>query len=254
MKIATWNVNSIKARRKHVQRWLAAHSPDILMMQELKGLEFPADAFEGYHTQAVTQKTYNGVAILSREPVQVVLEKLPGDETDEQARYLEVEAGGDHPLRLINIYAPNGNPVGSEKYPYKLSWLDRLYARLKDLREQEISFIIGGDFNIIPQDEDCYDPALWIQDALFKIESRSRFRALLNLGLTDAFRVFNSDAKQYTFWDYQAGAWPKNNGIRIDHFLTSPPITDRLKSCFIDTAPRGEEKASDHTPVIVELR
>lgn len=249
MKIATWNVNSIKAREAHVRQWLGEVQPDVLMMQELKGLEF-GYTFEGYDVQAVGQKTYNGVAILSKEPCEVILTRLPGDETDEQARYLEVAYQG---LRLINIYLPNGNPVESEKYPYKLSWMARLYERLKELRAQNVPFLIGGDFNVIPEARDCWDPAVWINDALYKLETRQAFRKLLYLGLTDAFRVFNQDEEQYTFWDYQAGCWPANKGIRIDHFLASPPLADLLRGCTIDKTPRGWEKASDHTPVIVEI-
>ncbi len=249
MKIATWNVNSIKAREDHVRQWLESVQPDVLMLQELKGLEFPY-SFDGYHAKTVGQKTYNGVAILSKNPVTVILDKLPGDEADEQARYLEVDNGS---LRLINIYLPNGNPVESEKYPYKLAWMERLYTRLKELRETDIPFLIGGDFNVIPEERDCWDPKVWRDDALFKLESRLAFRKLIHLGLTDAFRAFNGEDHQYTFWDYQGGCWPANKGIRIDHFLLSPPLADRLKNCMIDKTPRGWEKASDHTPVIVEL-
>jgi len=252
LKIASWNVNSIKARLEHVKRWLKTHDPDILMIQELKGLDFPSPAFEalGYDAHAVTQKAYNGVAILSKEPQDVVLKHLPGDETDKQARYLEVHYQG---MRLINIYLPNGNPVGTEKFDYKLAWMDRLYKRLKDLREGGIPFLMGGDFNVIPTEIDCHDPAAWKDDALFQPESIAKFRSLLHLGLIDVFRVFNQEPEQYTFWDYQGGAWPQNKGIRIDHFLSSPPVTDRLLSCVIDKELRGEEKASDHTPIIVTL-
>lgn len=253
MKIAIWNVNSIKARKEHVKRWLGVNQPDLLMVQELKGLEFPYDDFAeiGYQAQAVTQKAYNGVAIFSKEEQKLILDKLPGDEADEQARYLEVEYQG---TRVINIYLPNGNPVDTEKYPYKLAWLDRLYARLKTLREEKIPFVIGGDFNVIPTDEDCHDPAAWRGDAAFRPETHLKWQALLNLGLYDAFRIFNHEAEQYSFWDYQAGAWPKNNGIRIDHFLLSPQLVDRAMNCEIDKGPRGEEKASDHTPVILTLK
>lgn len=252
MKIATWNVNSIKARQTHVQRWLTANPVDVLCLQELKGLEFPAEVFSelGYAVRAVTQKTYNGVAILSKMPFETVLEKLPGDDADDQARYLEADIAG---VRIVNIYLPNGNPVDTDKYTYKLSWMGRLYARLKMLRESHVPFIVTGDFNVIPEDRDCFDPKLWAGDALFKIETRQKFRQILNLGLTDAFRAGNNEPGQYTFWDYQAGCWPKNLGIRIDHFLTSPPVTDRLISCIIDASPRAEDSPSDHTPVILEI-
>ncbi len=252
MKIAIWNVNSIKARHDHVLKWLGDTQPDALMIQELKGLEFPANAFSaiGYHASFVGQKTYNGVAIFTRAPADIILNKLPGDDSDEQARYLEIDYNN---VRLINIYAPNGNPVDSEKYPYKLAWLERLRLRLAELRADAVPFVIGGDFNIIPEDRDCYDPKVWAEDALFRLESRQAFRSIMNLGLTDAFRVRNQNAEQYTFWDYQAGAWPQNKGIRIDHFLLSPVIADRLVNCIIDKDPRGWDKASDHTPVLLEI-
>lgn len=252
MKIASWNVNSVKARLEHVKSWLALRQPDILMLQELKGLEFPAEIFAeiGYKSAAVTQKAYNGVAILARQEMDVVLEALPGDEQDVQARYLEVETGG---VRVINIYLPNGNPVGTDKFSYKLAWMERLYKRLAVLRAAEVKFAIGGDFNVIPEDEDCHDPAAWRGDALFQPESRNAYRALLNLGLTDALRAVNKAAGEYTFWDYQAGAWPRNKGIRIDHFLLAPALADRLADCVIDREPRGWEQPSDHTPIIVEI-
>lgn len=252
MKIAIWNVNSIKARTEHVKRWLAANSPDILMIQELKGLDFPHDAFEGYEIHAVGQKAYNGVAIFSKTPFTIILNRLPGDEADEQSRYLEIEMqDGTH---IINIYLPNGNPAPGDKFDYKLKWMDRLYDRLASLRADNIPFIIGGDFNVIPDARDCWDPKLWENDALYRLETRSKFRALLNLGLTDAFRALNQKDHQYTFWDYQAGCWPADKGIRIDHFLLSPTMADRIQSCTIDKTPRGEESPSDHTPVILEIR
>ncbi|MGB4057279.1 MAG: exodeoxyribonuclease III [Alphaproteobacteria bacterium] len=252
MKIVSWNVNSLKARLEHVKKFLTTTAPDVLMLQELKGLDVPEADFNtlGYETLAVPQKAYNGVAILSRHPMRLLLDKLPGDDTDEQARYLEVEINN---LRLIDIYAPNGNPIDTEKYPYKLKWLDRLKTRLETLTNENIPFAIGGDFNIIPEDIDCFDPKIWKDDALFRIESRRKFRALLNLGLTDAFRARNPNTREYTFWDYQAGCWPQNKGIRIDHFLLSPSASDRLVSCIVDKTPRGWDKPSDHTPIIVEL-
>ncbi len=222
------------------------------MMQELKGLEFDDAHYRalGYQSVAEGQKAYNGVAILSKHPITVIQNILGGDEADTQARYLEVEIQN---TRLINIYLPNGNPVPGDKFDYKPAWMERLYKRLKVLREENISFAVGGDFNIIPETRDCLNPKAWADDALFRIESRKKFRQLIHLGLTDAFRVFNQQDGQYTFWDYQAGAWERNNGIRIDHFLLSPALTDRLLSCTIDTAPRSWDKPSDHVPVMIEV-
>ncbi len=252
MRIATWNVNSIKARLEHVRDWLKAVNPDVLLLQELKGTEFPAEEFRalGYESAAVTQKAYNGVATLSRHPMEVAVAALAGGDSDDQARYLETDIKG---VRVINIYLPNGNPVDSDKLAYKLSWMKRLKARLEELRRTDMPIVVGGDFNVIPEDRDCYDPKAWAGDALFRPESRAAFRAITWLGFTDAFRVFNEKPGQYTFWDYQAGAWHANKGIRIDHFLLSPAATDRLVSCAIDSGPRGREKASDHTPVVMEL-
>ena len=250
--ITSWNINSLKARRTHVDNYLLDPAPDVLMVQELKGLDFPHEEFtaQNYHTAAVPQKAYNGVAVFSKKPIKTILESLPGDETDEQARYIEFETSG---LRLINVYCPNGNPTGTEKYTYKLAWMKRLKARLKELLDSNIPFIIGGDFNVIPEAKDCYDPTVWKGDALFRLETRKAYREILNLGLTEAFRTFNNAPEQYTFWDYQAGAWPKNNGIRIDHFLLSPHMADRLKNCTIDTKPRALEKPSDHTPITITV-
>jgi exodeoxyribonuclease-3 len=252
MKIVSWNVNSINARLEHVKRFLIETAPDVLMMQELKGLEFPAGEFEplGYQAIFAGQKAYNGVAALSKTPLTLILNKLPGDDADEQARYLEFETNG---LRLINIYLPNGNPIGTEKFTYKLNWMKRLYARLESLREENVAFAIGGDFNVIPEDRDCYDPKAWLNDALFQPESKAAFRAMINLGLIDAYRIYDQRSGQFTFWDYQAGAWQKNNGIRIDHFLLSPELTDRIRACRIDKTPRSWDKASDHTPILIEI-
>lgn len=248
MKIVSWNVNSIKARHDHVLRYLKENEPDILMVQELKGLEFPKETIEstGYHAHAVPQKAYNGVAIMSKKPFEVVLEALEGDASDEQARYLEIKIDTVH---YIDIYLPNGNPAPGPKYDYKLAWMERLKHRLSALIEGNIPFVIGGDFNVIPEDKDCHDPKAWQEDSLFCIQTRKAFRSLLNLGLTEAFRVFNTADKQYTFWDYQAGAWQKNNGIRIDHFLLSPLMADKLQGCIINKEPRSWEKPSDHTPI-----
>lgn len=224
------------------------------MVQELKGLDFPGSTFEALGYQAIVkpQKAYNGVAILYKKDLELELisDQLPGFEEDEQARFIEVKLGQTH---LINIYMPNGNPVESDKFPYKLKWMEHLYNHLKALRDSNTPYLIGGDFNIIPHDEDCHDPQAWNGDALFRPESLKLFRQYLNLGLSDAYRIFDTSAETYSFWDYQRGAWQKNDGIRIDHFLTSPQITDQLIGCTIDKEPRGWEKPSDHTPIIIEL-
>lgn len=252
----SWNVNSIKARLDHVLRFLKDNSPDVLLLQELKGIDCPDSVLEeaGYNVRAVTQKAYNGVAILSKHPMTNLQTKLPGDPSDTQARYIEADING---LRIINIYLPNGNPVGEdsqhEKFLYKLNWMDRLIVRVQDLRAQRIPFLIGGDFNIIPEPRDCHEPKAWDGDAAFHPETLKRYRTLLNVGLNDSLRIHNQSAQLYSFWDYQKGAWQKNNGIRIDHFLTSPQVTDRVVSCAIDTDPRGWEKPSDHTPVVLTL-
>ena len=252
MKITSWNVNSLKARREHVERYLAESATDVLMVQELKGLDFPHEEFKtlGWDTAAVTQKSYNGVAVFSKTPITLIMDKLPGDEADEQARYIEFET---HGIRLIDIYLPNGNPVDTEKFSYKLDWMERLYERLKTLREENIAFAIGGDFNIIPEDKDCFDPKVWANDALARPESRAAYRKLLNLGLTESYRALHNDSGAYTFWDYQRGDWQNDRGIRIDHFLLSPEMADRLEACEIDKAPRGWEKPSDHTPISITL-
>ncbi len=256
MRIASWNVNSIKVRNGHVQDWLQKHKPDFLMLQELKGMDFPEEDFRaiGYGSHYVNQKARNGVATLYKsewhDDVKMVSDKLAGDDGDEEARYLEL-AFKD--ITLINIYLPNGNPVDTEKYPYKLKWMERLYTRVKDLRKTSQSFLIGGDFNVIPANDDCHDPQAWLGDALFRPETHAAYRKILNLGMCDAFRVNNNQAQSYTFWDYQAGAWQRNAGIRIDHFLLSPSCADMMDGCWIDKEPRALEKPSDHTPIVLDL-
>ncbi|MGB0572180.1 MAG: exodeoxyribonuclease III [Alphaproteobacteria bacterium] len=258
MKIATWNVNSIKARLPNVLDWLEDATPDIALLQEIKTVDenFPAMEFEerGYNCAIHGQKSYNGVAILSKHPLSDVTTGLPGDKDDDQARYVEawVEAGDDS-VRVASIYLPNGNPVDTDKYPYKLKWMDRLAARALALLHSEEPVVLGGDYNVIPADGDCSDPAAWADDALFKPETRAKFRTILNLGYTEAWRTLHNEAHVYSFWDYQKGAWQKDNGIRIDHLLLSPQAADRLTACEIDKGPRGKEKASDHTPVWCEL-
>lgn len=254
MKIATWNVNSIKARLPRVLEWLEEAQPDVVLLQEIKTIDDTFPTLEiaalGYTMALHGQKTYNGVAILSRHPIEDIKRGLPGDSGDEQARYIEATIKG---LRVASIYLPNGNPAPSEKYDYKLAWMRRLIARTTDLLRQEKPFLLGGDYNVCPDHQDVYDPAGWQDDALFRLQSRETYRELLNLGLTDAFRTLVPIGHNYTFWDYQAGAWQKDHGLRIDHLLLSPQAADRLKACAVDRAPRGRERASDHTPVWCEL-
>jgi exodeoxyribonuclease III len=253
MVIASWNVNSIRARIEHVRAWLKARNPDVLLLQELKGAEFPTALFQelGYESAAVTQKTYNGVAVLSRHPLEVVTTTLAGDEADSHARFLEVMVEG---IRIANIYLPNGNPVASDKFDYKLMWMDRLRKQMEIWLESGVPTLVGGDFNVIPEDIDCHKPASWMHDALFQPEPRARYRALLGLGYTDAFRFLHpTESGQFTFWDYFRKAFEHNRGIRIDHMLLSPTLAPRLEKCEIDRGPRGQEKPSDHTPILVEL-
>jgi exodeoxyribonuclease-3 len=259
MKIATFNVNSVKARLEAVTGWLRTTSPDVACLQELKceAKAFPAEAFEslGYTCAVLGQKTYNGVALLSKHGIDDVTSGLPGDDADEQARYIEgtivTKAGA---VRVASIYAPNGNPVDSDKYPYKLAWMDRLVAHAKRLLKDEEPLVLAGDYNIIPTQDDVWDPVAWQDDALFKLESRRKLRELVNLGFTDAFRACNAKPHQYTFWDYQAGAWSKDHGIRIDHLLLSPQAADLLTAAGIDRKIRGQDKPSDHVPVWCELK
>lgn len=258
MKFATWNVNSIKVRTNNVLDWLKQTQPDMVCLQEIKTVDegFPRQEFEdaGYNVAVHGQKSYNGVAILSKLPLDEVNPRLPGDDLDEQARYLEVTVSvGDKAVRLASIYLPNGNPTDSDKYPYKLAWMDRLTAHASQLLCHEEIFLLAGDYNVIPEASDVHDPDAWRDDALFLPQTRGRYRELLNLGLTDALRACTPEPEQYTFWDYQAGAWQKNHGIRIDHLLLSPQAADRLTACDIDRDVRAWEKPSDHVPVWAEL-
>lgn len=246
-------MNSIRARLEHVTSWLAVQQPDVLLLQELKGTDFPAGVFEemGYRSVAVTQKAYNGVALLSKSPVETVSTTLAGDEEDSHARYLEALIAG---IRVVNIYLPNGNPIGTEKFEYKLAWMDRLAAQMRQWLNDGVPTLIGGDFNVIPEDIDCHKPSSWVRDALFQPESRARYRALLEMGYVDAFRSLHpGEGSLFTFWDYFRQAFEHNRGIRIDHFLLSPTLASRLRTCEIDKAPRARERPSDHTPIIVEL-
>lgn len=257
MKLATWNVNSIKARLPLVLAWLAQAQPDVVMLQEIKTVAegFPRQEIEdlGYNIAVQGQKTYNGVALLSKTPIEVELTALPGDAEDDQARYIEAVTGGDRPLRVASLYLPNGNPVPSAKFDYKLAWMARLQARAEALRALEEPIVLGGDFNVCPTDGDVYDPEAFAGDALCQPESRSALNRLLHTGWTDAFRAVDPYPHRYSFWDYQGGAWPKDNGLRIDFLLLSPQAADRLEAAGIDRSPRGKPKASDHTPVWCQL-
>ena len=257
MRLATWNVNSINARLETVLGWFEEASPDVAVLQEIKCIDekFPAEAFErlGYNVAVHGQKTYNGVAMLSKTPMEDIRRGLPGDDADEQARYIEAVISGPSPVRVAGIYLPNGNPVGTEKFAYKLAWMARLQAHATELLRYEEPLVIAGDYNVIPRPEDADKPEGWLGDALFQPESKAAWRALQNLGLTDAFMQMDGSAGEYTFWDYQAGAWPRNHGIRIDHVLLSPQAADRLTGFEIHRDVRGREKPSDHVPVVVEL-
>ncbi|MEH6405003.1 MAG: exodeoxyribonuclease III [Sneathiella sp.] len=254
MKIASWNVNSVKARLPRLVQYLTEESPDVLCLQELKVVDeaFPRTEIEelGYHVETHGMKTYNGVAILSKHPIEDVMLRLPDNDEDEQARYMEATIQG---VRIASIYLPNGNPVDTEKFPYKLRWMDLLIKRATELLSWEKPVVLAGDYNVIPQDEDCYDAKAWAGDALTMPESRDRFRQMLNMGYSDAYRTFTSDV-DYTFWDYQRGSWQKDNGIRIDHLLLSPEAADLLENVGIDKKPRGQERPSDHTPIWVKLK
>ncbi|MEL6372809.1 MAG: exodeoxyribonuclease III [Pseudomonadota bacterium] len=252
--IATWNINGIKARLPVVERWLNEEAPDIVCLQEIKSVDeaFPADAFEalGYNVATHGQKGFNGVAILSKRPFDEVKPGLPGDDDDVQARYLEAIVSDEHgPLRVASIYLPNGNPIGDDKFTYKLAWMERLQAHAAGLLDDEERVVLAGDYNVIPQPEDAARPDAWHNDALFQPESRAAFRKLIGLGYTEAVRAVEPHEGVYTFWDYQAGAWPKNNGIRIDHLLLSPQAADAVADVGIDKHVRGWEKPSDHVPV-----
>ena len=254
MRIATWNVNSIKARLPTVLEVLDAIACDVVCLQEIKCTTdtFPAMELEerGWTCAVHGQKTYNGVAILSKLPLEDVEMGLPGDEDDAQARYIEATVMGERPIRVGGLYLPNGNPAPGPKYDYKLAWMERLTARAETLLATEEPFVLAGDYNCIPRDEDCWDISQWAEDALALPQTRAAFRRLQWMGLTEAFETLDSRAHEYTFWDYQAGAWQKDHGIRIDHLLCSPEAADRLEGVEIYKKARGLTKPSDHVPVI----
>lgn len=254
MKIATWNVNGINARAEHLMRWLKEFNPDVVLLQELKtpGKAVPELELKelGYHVEFVGQKSFNGVAILSKEPIKMVLDALPGDVEDEQARYIEADIAG---VRVASIYFPNGNPIESEKFTYKLSFMERVIARTQALLDEEIPFVLGGDYNVAPDDGDVYDIQKMANDAICREEGRRLYRTHLNMGLTNAFKLYHPESGQFSWWDYRGGGWTKDHGVLIDHLLLSPQAADRLANAGIDKTPRGWEKASDHTPVWCEL-
>ena len=257
MKIATFNINGIKARIEALPAWLTSAAPDVVCLQEIKSVDdaFPREVFEdmGYRVETHGQKGFNGVAILSRLPLEDVTRGLPGDPADEQARWIEAVVTAPRPIRVCGLYLPNGNPAPGPKYDYKLAWMARMEARLRTLLATEEAFVCLGDYNVIPQAIDAAKPATWTEDALYLPQSRAAYRRMLNLGLTEAFRARNPAPGQYSFWDYQAGAWERNNGIRIDHLLLSPQAADRLQDCQIDKQVRAGDKPSDHVPVWVDL-
>jgi exodeoxyribonuclease-3 len=258
MKIATWNINGIRARLDTALTWIKDAAPDVVCLQEIKCVDdgFPRDAFEslGYHTAVHGQKGFNGVAILSKATLADVKTGLPGDADDGQARLIEATVSfPSGALIVASIYLPNGNPVGTEKFGYKLAWLKRLGRHAATLLAQEQPLILAGDFNVIPEPIDARYPEQWTGDALFQPESRALYRSLQNEGMTDAVRACHPEPGVFTFWDYQAGSWQKNNGIRIDHLLLSPQAADRIVTAGVDKFTRGWEKPSDHVPVWVEL-
>jgi len=258
MRIATWNVNSVKQRIGNLVAWLSERAPDVVCLQETKCVDeaFPREPLEalGYNLAVHGQKTFNGVAILSKRPIEDVRCGLAGDDGDDHARFLEaVVSTGTGVVRVASLYLPNGNPPDTDKYTYKLKWMDRLLEFARERLAQEEPLVMAGDYNVIPTTADAKHPAAWTGDALFLPPTRERFQALVNLGLTDALRATSDARDLYTFWDYQAGAWQKNNGIRIDHLLLSPQAADRLAGTGIDRHVRAWEKPSDHVPVYVDL-
>jgi exodeoxyribonuclease-3 len=257
MRIATWNINGIRARFEGAVQWVREAQPHVLCFQEIKSedVSFPREAFAdlGYNIALNGQKGFNGVAILSKISFDEVSRGLPGMD-DDQARFIEaVFSTQSGAIRIGSCYFPNGNPIGSDKFDYKLDWTERFAAYAKSRLAAEEIFVYAGDYNVIPEPEDAKNPSFWTNDALYQPETRRAFRRLLNLGLTDAFRACNAEPGHYTFWDYQAGAWQKNNGILIDHVLLSPRAADRLVAAEIDKRTRSWDKPSDHVPLIVEL-
>ena len=256
MKIASFNINGVKARAEVLARWLDEAAPDVAVLQEIKSQDesFPRDLIEsrGYQLETHGQKGFNGVAILSKLPLRNMTRRLPGDDSDEQARWIEADIG-DTGLRVCGLYLPNGNPAPGPKFDYKLAWMARMEARVRSLMARERPLILGGDYNVIPQPDDAARPDAWREDALFRPESRAALRRIEALGFYDAVRLRHPGPGIYSFWDYQANAWLRNDGIRIDHWLLSPQAADRLTDAWVETGPRGWDKPSDHTPVWIDL-
>ena len=257
MIISSWNVNSVRARIENINSYIKKNSPDVLMMQEIKTEDqnFPYDNFSSldYESHVFGQKSYNGVAIISKKKLENVRTNLIKDKL-KQSRIISAEIKYNKKnIQLINIYTPNGNPVDTEKYSYKKEWLDSLVKSLKILSKKNENIILGGDFNIIPSAEDVYNAKSFEDDALYRLEIRKKLREMINLGFHDAFRHLHGDKEGYTFWDYMRGAWQKNNGMRIDHFLVSNSLLNNIKNFKINKEPRGKEKPSDHTPIEIEL-
>jgi exodeoxyribonuclease-3 len=257
MKIASFNINGIRARLPALLDWLRDAGADVVALQELKAPdeEFPRLEIEemGYNVATHGQKGFNGVALLSKLPLEDVGNGLPGDDGDDQCRWIEATVACARPVRVCGLYLPNGNPAPGPKYDYKLAWMERLRSRAAALLAAEETAVLLGDYNVIPEAKDCWDPWVWAKDALFLPETRAAFRRVAHLGFTDALRAVDASPGVYTFWDYQAGAWPKNHGIRIDHVMLTPQAADRLVTCGVDAEVRGREKPSDHVPVWVEL-
>jgi exodeoxyribonuclease-3 len=257
MKIATFNINGIKARLDGVLEWLDEAGPDVACLQEIKSVDeaFPREVFEakGWQVETHGMKAFNGVAILSRLPLEDVTRRLPGDDADEHARWIEATVVGKTRVRVCGLYLPNGNPAPGPKHEFKLAWMARMEARVRALLATEQPVVFCGDYNVIPEAEDAASPKDWVGDALFLPQSRAAFFRMVNLGLTDAIRVRDGRAGVYTYWDFQRGAWERNNGIRIDHLLLSPQAADLLVGTGIDKAVRGKDKPSDHVPAWIEL-
>jgi exodeoxyribonuclease-3 len=257
MLLSSWNVNSVRARIENIKEYIKKFSPDIVMMQEIKteDVNFPYDEFKNlkYESYVFGQKSYNGVAIISKHKLENIKNDLINDKL-KQSRIISAEITYKKKIiQIINIYTPNGNPVDTEKYTYKIDWLDNLIKQLKSLSKKNENIILGGDFNIIPSAKDVYNPKSFEDDALFRLEIRKKLREMINIGFHDVYRHINDDKEGYTFWNYMGGDWQKNNGMRIDHFLVSSSLLNIIKDVKINKYPRGKEKPSDHTPIEIEL-